>query len=197
MLEEAHQITTQAQNVLLTETENPPDHVYYIMTTSVASKIIAPLKRRACLLELSSFTETARLLKLAAKAANYKLPIDSLCEELESTGIKSPGLILQRAEAHFSGLGISEDSEVDKDIFDTAKMISKGNWKLAAPKLKIQDPMAVKIVIINYLKSCLLGTDGDKAIKISKALILLGNTIDTELKGAIVGQLCLCCMTLK
>ena len=49
ILDEAHQLTVPAQNVLLTEVEDAPEHVFYIFCTSNPGKLIAPLRRRAFL----------------------------------------------------------------------------------------------------------------------------------------------------
>ena len=56
IIDEAHQLTTAAQNALLKDTEDTPEHVYFILCTNNDSKILAALKRRAFIIQTKEST---------------------------------------------------------------------------------------------------------------------------------------------
>lgn len=72
IMDEAHQLTTQAQNTLLKLTEDPPEHMYYIFCTTNLVKIIAALKRRAYIINTKGLKKED-VMKLLKYANGYNL----------------------------------------------------------------------------------------------------------------------------
>jgi DNA polymerase III delta prime subunit len=186
IMDEAHQLTTQAQNALLKVTEDTPKQVYIIFCTHSESKILPTLKRRAYILHTHGIDQKAihELLTLAKKEVGFSKGIEDLEEELVKYNINSPGLILQAAEKYFAGADLVDC------IFNTTgttietkalcNLISKGDWINALPILKTmnkEDIVVVKICIIGYLKAILLNpkTSSEKAVNISKAILQISS----------------------
>ncbi len=144
IMDEAHQLTTQAQNTLLKLTEDPPNYMYYIFCTTNLVKIIAALKRRAYVINTKGINKesTMKLIRYAngynlatsadhiqwdtlndsekesySKKADIKLNMIPLCDALVKYDIDSPGLILQAAEKYING------SDPDDSILNTSNNV--------------------------------------------------------------------------
>jgi ABC-type dipeptide/oligopeptide/nickel transport system ATPase subunit len=181
IMDEAHQITSAAQNALLTETEDVADHVYYIFCTSAPAKIIPALQRRAYMISPVPFSkdDCLSLIKRAAEEASYDDTdeINRLHKALVDTGIPSPGVILQSCEKLFSGLPVDscivsmENSGMD--VMPICRAVAAGNWKETAGLVKQitnSDIVGLKQAILGYLKAILLKSVGAKAFNIAKAI---------------------------
>lgn len=59
IMDEAHQLTSPAQNALLKETEDTANHAYYIFCTSIPNKIVPALRRRAFIVTPELFDDAA------------------------------------------------------------------------------------------------------------------------------------------
>lgn len=130
LLDEAHMLTPQAQNVLLAETEEPPRHAFFIFCTTLPSKILPALRRRAYVLTPKPLTgdDTLQLLRAvtcsetentddrASEArggciggcTGQRAPVGQLADALERAGVSSPGLVLQAADRFFAGMTADE-----------------------------------------------------------------------------------------
>lgn len=183
ILDEAHMLTQQAQNVLLKITEDTPKDVYFIFCTNNDSKILPALRRRACIIQTHGIDNEGihKLLLLAKNEAEYKKDISELEESLINFEINSPGLILQTAEKYFSGADITSCLfNTTSTTVDTKKLceyVLKGKWKEVQEILKTvkkEDIVIIKIYILNYLKSCLLKTESlNTSISIAKAIKII------------------------
>lgn len=208
VMDEAHQLTNSAQNALLTETEDVPNHVFYIFCTSALNKIIPALQRRAYIITpLPLKSEDVKNLVVKAKefANAPDIAEDSLVEQLEQMGITSPGLILQACERYFSGISAENsvnnflgESKIDTLTF--CRHLSSGNWKECCSILKDatkSDVPALRNSALGYMKSILLKTTGTKAVMISKAINHLSidsiRADDGAMLPLFVASVCLAC----
>lgn len=179
IMDEAHQLTTQAQNALLKDTEDAPEHVFFIFCTNNDSKLLATLKRRAYKITTHGIDQDSahKLLLVAKKKATFKGDTKELEEGLAENEINTPGLILQAAEKYFSGASVTESiHSTTEGAIDTRKLcllLSKGNWKEASPILKTmtkEDVVMVNRMIIGYFKTILLNSG---SVKIAQCIKLL------------------------
>ena len=213
ILDEAHQLTTQAQNALLTETEDVADHVFYIFCTSAVSKIIPGLKRRAFMIipKPLSANGIRELLTAAFKITGQEKPeteVAQLHKALEDAGVNSPGLVLQAAERFLSGLSpqnsvtFTDDSKVDP--LTLCRAVSAAQWSNCCEILKDvtkADIPALRNSLLGYLKAILLKTTGTKATKLSKAITHLSvDTIRADEGAALplfLASVCMACDSLQ
>lgn len=205
IMDEAHQLTPQAQNALNTETEDVADHVYYIFCTSAVSKIIASLKRRAFLITPKPLSSKAihDLLTRSQKVTKMEsVCIDELVKVLIENDVTSPGLVLQAAERFYSGIPAKESvtmAEVSKvDIMNVCRAISSGNWSTCSTLLQEiakGDVYALRASMLGYLKAILLKTTGSKAKSLAKAIEILVNVSleDTMCVPSFLAATCLAC----
>lgn len=204
ILDEAHQLTTAAQNALLTETEDTAKHVYYIFCTSNLSKIIPALQRRAYMLRPKSLTpdEVYALLEKAAEECGAMDDLKPLYDSLYLNSVSSPGLVLQAAEKFFSGIP-PEEAVTNFQIgsFDTmaiCRAVSKGDWISSAKMLKDltkDEVVTMKVCVLGYLKAILLKSSGKRASTLARAIRILAD--DNDMLARFLANLYLCCETIS
>ena len=203
ILDEAHQITTAAQNTLLTETEDVASHVYYIFCTSNISKIIAALQRRAYIICPKPLPEPdiESLLVMAKESVGATEEIQPLLRALVEAGIASPGLILQAAEKYFNGMP-PEESVYQNDItnLDTmaiCRAMSSGNWKEVSKMLKAMsksDIMMVKMSVMGYLKTIMISSaGGPKSANMARAIRCIDDYNGNDNIPVFLANVCLAC----
>ena len=204
ILDEAHQLTSAAQNALLTETEDVAKHVYYIFCTSNLTKIIPALQRRAYMVAPKGLTtdETYALLEKAAEEAAFIEDIKPLYDALYVNSVSSPGLVLQAAEKFFSGIPATESvTNFTIGKFDTlaiCKAVSKGDWKESAKMLKDltkEEVITMKMCILGYLKAILMKSSGQKAGTMARAIRVLSD--DNDMLARFLANVYLTCETIN
>lgn len=180
IMDEAHQLTTQAQNALLKDTEDTPEHLYFIFCTNNDSKILPSLKRRAYIINTHGINKSAirKLLLIAKKKSGFKGEITGLEEALVEYEIDSPGLILQAAEKFFNDVDVtncifSAGSDGTVDTRKLCNLVLKGNWKEASVILKLlkkEEVIMTKMCILGYFKTVLLSSGN---VNIAKAMKII------------------------
>jgi hypothetical protein len=204
ILDEAHQLTSAAQNALLTETEDVAKNVYYIFCTSNLTKIIPALQRRAYMMAPKGLTtdETYALLEKAAEEAAFIEDIKPLYDALYVNSVTSPGLVLQAAEKFFSGIPATESvTNFTIGKFDTlaiCKAVSKGDWKESAKMLKDlskDEVVTMKMCILGYLKAILMKSSGQKAGTMARAIRVLSD--ENDMLARFLANVFLTCETIQ
>jgi DNA polymerase-3 subunit gamma/tau len=203
ILDEAHQLTTAAQNALLTETEDVAKHVYYIFCTSNLSKIIPALQRRAYMVSPKGLSsdDVFALLEKAAEQAAFVDDLTPLYEALYINSVTSPGLILQTAEKFFSGIPATEavtNFQIGKfDTLAICKAVAKGDWKESSKMLKDltkDEVVTMKLCILGYMKAILMKASGQKASTMARAIRILAD--DNDILPRFLANVCLTCETI-
>ena len=202
ILDEAHQLTTAAQNTLLAETEDVLNHVYYIFCTSNLAKIIPALQRRAYIVSPKSLSENdvKNLLERAAEFTSFEEDVQPLVNALMKNGILSPGLILQSAEKFFNGMPPDESvfhSDITNlDTMAICRAVAAGSWKDTAKLLKQMaksDIVMLKNCILGYLKSMLLSANGNRAIQLAKAIRSIADENGDDNIPLFLANVCIAC----
>ena len=202
IMDEAHQITNAAQNMLLTETEDVLQHVYYIFCTSTLSKIIPALQRRAYILQTAPLRKTAiqSLVQEAAMFVKADDDIVPLVEQLYTNGVRSPGLILQAAEKYFNGVPVDDaiqpQEPADEFTKEICRAITKGNWKEAAgflKSIKKTDVITLRLIVCGYLKTVMMNTTGLHSVRIAKAIQILMSSETSDNIPLFLSSVCLAC----
>jgi len=189
ILDEAHQLTSAAQNALITETEDVSEHVYYIFCTSAVNKIIPALMRRAFILTPQPLTTEAipLLVEKACEKVGYDGDRDELVDVLVTNDITSPGLILQATERYFSGIPplqsvlISESSKFDSMAI--CRAVASGKWQQCSELFKNvtkSDVTMLRGCVLGYLKAILLKSTGAKGLKLAKAIQSIAASVADE-----------------
>jgi DNA polymerase III subunit gamma/tau len=202
IMDEAHQLTTAAQNALLKDTEDASEHLYFIFCTNNDSKILPTLKRRAYILNTHGIDKeaTGKLLLTAKKKIGFKGDLAELKEALEEYEVDSPGLILQATEKYFSGMSAIDSvfgsgSEGSVDTKKLCNLVLKGNWKDASvilKSLKKEDIVMTRLCILGYFKTVLLNSG---SVKIAQAMKIISE--DVYDLPTFLANLCIACNTIS
>jgi replication-associated recombination protein RarA len=184
IFDEAHQMTTQAQNALLKITEESPEHVYFIFCTNNDAKILATLKRRAYTVGIKPLNETEirEFIEGVQSLVSQEWLVDKKGEQLSmgpfvqalvEHSVDSPGLILQALEKYIGGESIENSiygnvSEGSLEIKKICSMMVKGEWVKLCPFLELlkkEDIPIVRNCLLGYYKTVLLsGSSGSTRI---------------------------------
>jgi DNA polymerase-3 subunit gamma/tau len=204
IMDESHQLTTQAQNALLKVTEDIPNHLYFIFCTSNPTKIMVALKRRAFVINMTGISDKCitELLEMAADKVGFNESVKPLKDLMVSNEISSPGMILQAAEKFFNGCTAEESlltsSTTETDMRTLCNLVSKGDWKSASKimkEIKKEDVYPIRNCILGYLKTILLSSNDDNAILYSKVIQIIGKQTD-ELP-MFISNVCIVCYTIR
>ncbi len=106
ILDEAHLMSNNAQNLLLKHFEDPPESTVWIICTTLPSKILATLRRRCMTYQVKPLSYEGRslLLNRAAKEAGITRPLKGLLAAADAAQLGSPGLLLMALEQYAAGI---------------------------------------------------------------------------------------------
>ena len=161
LLDEVHQLTSQAQEALLKALEQPPAHVYFVLATTEPNKLKDTLKRRCIHFKVSPMSEDVM--------------VDFLSSIIEDEGKTVPKKVLEVIAEESQGSPGKALTILDKiidlpkkemklEIESTAKqfnqaidlcraIIKKDKWKNIASilnGLKTENPEGLRIMILRY-----------------------------------------------
>lgn len=193
VLDEAHQLTKQAQIALLKHVEDAAPSTIWIFCTTEPSKLLPTLRGRCLSYALGNLKaeETGRLVHRAfnhlKKEINEKTK--EFIETLVRENITSPRAILMATEQFVGGmdpLACIIGTQDSPEAFEIARATYKQDWKdvrVRLAKATAEEAMTIRIVCVNYLKSALL-KDNDTTFN-RDAILELTKTIPFD------GPLCL------
>lgn len=176
ILDECHQLSKQAWNSILKSVEEPPPHVFFVFCTTEPAKVPDTIRTRCSsynlqpvkydvlmdLLEMvckgEGYDTSDQVLSLVARAANGS-PRQAL------VGLASVHSVRDPEEA---ALLLQEPGE-SKEVIDLCRALVGGKltWETLTKTLKCMPetpPESVRLVVVNYLASCLMGARGEKDV---------------------------------
>jgi DNA polymerase-3 subunit gamma/tau len=166
ILDEAHQLTKQAQNALLKHVEDAPPTTVWIFCTTEPSKLLPTLRGRCLSFTLGGLS-TPEVRELVRRALNhlgkqYGDNTEAFVATLASNSIFAPRSILGAVERFVAGadpLGAIFGSQDTPVAFEIARATYKQDWETVRTLLAqatTEDAMTIRIVCVNYFKSALL-----------------------------------------
>lgn len=176
LLDEAHKLTSDAQNSLLKILEDTPSKVYFILCTTDPEKVIKTVRNRCTTLVVKQLPEfmILSLLDRVCKLENKSVSKDILREISKvCLGSARQALIILESiiDLHDSkkALEIINDSSVDSvKIIDICRLLltnTKDKWLNMVPMIKglgDADIEQSRLAILNYFSAVLLNLDKSK-----------------------------------
>lgn len=207
ILDEAHMMTPEAQNLILDYLEDCPDTTVYILCTTAPQKLLETVRRRCQCYELRELEtdEVGVLVERLLKFAKSNLPGDRMTDALNEKQIRSPGLIAQAVEKYCAGLSPEDAAQVEGatsiDTKALCRAVIKGDWPSTADYLKkanTVDMRPIRLGVIGYLRTVLLESpeisDRTKVVSDSLSLLCsLQNAEDIVVAAALGAELYKCC----
>ena len=183
LIDEAHKITSAAQDKMLKPLEDTPRHVYFLLASSEPKKLKIAIRNRCTEIKVKSLSDSdiKKLIKdISKKEGIKKLPEKVMSKLLEATdGSARKALVfldavmdmdnesnmieaIKAATAEVSGFAIAQ------------ALHKKTNWKQMQKILqaaKGEDPESIRWIVLGYANSVLLGSWGDhnKAFRVIEA----------------------------
>jgi hypothetical protein len=177
ILDEAHRLTTAAQNCLLKPFEDTAKDTIWIICTTEPGKIIKTLRGRCVQFQLKGLRGSGvkMLLKRAAKAVAYSGELETLCDALDEQGVSSPRVILGIFEHFVTGADATAAVQVGEnavDGFAFSKMVWARDWNEVAPVLKeatAEQMRNLRFSVVGYLRAILLGENNNAKTRVMAA----------------------------
>jgi DNA polymerase III gamma/tau subunit len=127
LLDECHELTTDAQQALLKFVEEPPSWVQVILCTTDPGKIIPTLRKRCQAVELrpTDAPGTEELVKRGLAALGTKADATKISTVLRETGVVAPRDILNGLQTMLAG-GTPQSDEKAADVFSAVRAAYAG-----------------------------------------------------------------------
>lgn len=170
ILDEMHMITSAGQNALLKALEDTPEHCYFFLCTTNPEKLIAPLKTRCSIINVTPLKdeEMIYLLKRTARAEKIKIDnevFERIAEIAQGGSRKALKLLakvlyLDSDEERLEILK-NEDSSENEEVKELCKILMSGktNWSGISKVLKnidLSDAERVRQSVMGYMSAVLL-----------------------------------------
>ncbi len=192
IFDEAHRITTQAQQLLLKPTEDATNRAVWIFCTTEPGKLNLTLKRRCARYEVSELDNKgiSLLLKRVGKSADIDLDsLRTFFEALKTANIlKTPGMILHALEKFVSDGDIKAaftPEGLQGDVFRMVQAMTRGRWKevhaeLGDGKMTAETARGLRALAGGYLRTMLLKEGATaKGLSISRTIEEFADTART------------------
>jgi len=182
VIDECHQLTTDAQNALLKVLEDTPSHVYFVLCTTDPQKLKSTIITRCTEVKTKSLTSKeleAVIMRVCCKE-NLKLKdevVERLVEASEGSARKALVLLNQIANLETSKEQIKAivASDAKQQGIAVARALINPNvsWAQMATVLKacIEEPETIRHIVLGYCSAILLG-NGNKSMLLRCDLII-------------------------
>lgn len=177
IVDECHMLSASAWSSLLKITEEPPAGVYWMLCTTLKSKVPDTIITRSLDYELKPVDqdEIFDLLQVISEKEEFDVGddiLDLLATECMGGVRQAISFLAQCAHVdnRKEAAEIIKSAVESKEIIDLCRWLVKGQgltWTKAmklCSSLKVYNPESVRIAVINYLNAVIAGTnDGEKA----------------------------------
>ena len=169
IIDEAHNLTSDAQDRWLKTLEDPPDNVYFVFCTTEYNKLKPAIRSRGAVYKVATlnYEEMKILLKRVCKKEKIVLSKKIRKEIYElSEGVPRDALIFLEQIKHvkddneameiLSNQALSENSP---EIAELSKALLKFNWKeaqkITKELMQDQEPETIRRAVLGYLTAVL------------------------------------------
>lgn len=201
VIDEAHQLTTAAQNSILKLLEDCPAHCYFLLLTSEPSKLIKAIETRCTPFKFNSVgsSDMLGLLKsvLKKEAPKNKKGLKELCERIVSKAAGSPrmALVMLQSALCFEDpderLANVKDPFEDSEAFKLCVLLLKGNWVNVRKQLKTMDeelrsnPEGIRRMVLGYCTNMVLSSS-NAARAAAVGELFVDNVYDSGRAGVVL-----------
>lgn len=174
IIDECHALSKTAWDSLLKSVEEPPAHVFFFFCTTVSGKVPETIVTRchSYTLKPARYDDVMDLLEMVAKKERLQTP-----EKVLQLVARACDGSMRRALVMLSQVRDCEDLDEaarivetpleNKEVIDLCRLLVSGrlDWPTLTKTLKAMPEMpaeSIRIVIVNYLASCLMGSKTEK-----------------------------------
>ncbi len=204
LLDEAHQLTTAAQNSFLKMLEDTPDHVYFFLATTDPQKLIKTIRTRCCEIKLASLDSESILSLLASVCKKEGTKItedvaDKIAAYSDGSARKAlvildSVILLKTEKEQLANIQKPEEEHAAFEICQ--KLFGRGaTWKDVASLLSKTDadPEGIRYLVLSYATKVLLS--GGK--QSGRASLVIGEFADNFYDSKKAGLVLACYECMK
>lgn len=181
LLDEAHQLTKDAQNSLLKILEDTPDHVYFMLASTDPSKLIKTIHTRCTEVKVVSVKPKAleSLVTTVLGKEKKKLPeevIDRVVEASEGSARKALVILgqvidLKTEEEQIDAIQKADSRAYAFELFKVLIRARPGDWPTVAKMLSNaeEEPETVRRIVLACANTSLLKASNKRAAAIINA----------------------------
>ena len=180
LIDEAHQLSSQAQNAFLKILEDTPKHVYFFLATTDPNKLLKTIRTRCSSFKMESLKPKAAVELLESVMEKEGIEIDDeVIDAVVNHGDGSPRQLLvlldsiQHLDDDEEQLQLIYKSETKKEAIEIARTLMKlkPKWSEVSAVLRTvqEEPESIRWMMLSYANSVLL-KGGRKA---SRAYIII------------------------
>lgn len=184
ILDEAHRITTHAQNLLLKPFEDGPKSTIWVICTTEAGKILDTLKRRCVKYRMRPLEDEAKLKLLlrAKKALGTDRPVKPFLAYAEKIGLSSPGKLVEAYESYASGISIKAAFDgvagLEADYLQLCQRFMAGNSKdlfrtIGHPTFEAENGHEFRMVLMGYLRKVICDSTSAMSLPAAETVMKL------------------------
>lgn len=173
IVDEAHQLSKDAQNAALKMLEDTPDHVYFLFCTTDPDKLILTVRNRLSPLPVSRLDhdDAERLIKRVAKKEGIDLSSDGLRAVVEQCGGSARAALvildkIRHVPRDKQAEAATVPSEEERATIDLCRaLIKRAQWAEVAKILRAlkAEPEEVRYGVLGYARQVLLGNPKSRA----------------------------------
>lgn len=180
LLDECHQLSKDGQSALLKALEDTPEHVYFILCTTDPQKLLPTIRGRCATFQVEALSEDeiTQLLREVAGAERKRIPNDVL-KQIARDSLGSSRNALQVLEkvidlnADDMLEAAKQTAERENAVIDLCRaLIKKEKWAKVSEIIKgleNEDTESIRLAVMGYCSSVLLGGDEPRAFLIMDA----------------------------
>ena len=196
LIDECHMLTQEAQSALFKLLEEPPQHAYFMLATTLPEKLKKAIQTRATDIKVRSLheAEIASLVgTVMTKHTGQTLSPDvgaKLAEIAEGSARKALVLLAQimGIDDVKVQLNILEHQDIKKEAIEIARALLNGSWATVAPIIKacVGEPESIRWLVLAYFTTIALSASqkSGRAIEIIEEFEC--NYYDTKRAGLVV-----------
>lgn len=168
LIDEAHQLSSQAQNAFLKMLEDTPNHVYFLLATTHPQKLLKTIRTRCTDVPLKLLTnaEITIVVQNVYRAENLKITKEvgqAICKIAD--GSPRQALVLLGAVAQLETaqeqLEWIQSADTERQAIEIARTLIRpgATWPQIAKLLKEveEDPESLRWMVLGYANTVLLG----------------------------------------
>ena len=174
IIDECHRLTKNAWESLLKATEEPPPHVFFFFCTTESGKVPQTIVTRCAQYTLApvKFDPLMDLLEKVCESEDFRTSnkilemIARACGGSPREALTMLSIVYDVEDMEEAAILLASPSE-NKEVIDLCRALVQGklDWKSLTTTLKSMPEMpaeSIRIVIVNYLAACLMGSNSDK-----------------------------------
>jgi DNA polymerase-3 subunit gamma/tau len=203
ILDEAHQLSKHAQNLLLKFFEESPKTTWWFICTTKPVSILDTLQSRCTMYEISTLdiSGVKKLVKRALEKCKSDKSVSELADCLLEKGITGGRSVLRAVQKYIEPETTAEEAskvalETEADVYAICRGVIKGDWESVGKRLMSTAPESNVIIrrrVSQYLQAILVAeTDFSERTNVISKSILLLNSVGDDMPAtvAVLWKLC-------